>query len=186
MFFEAIGIPFPSETILISSGIEVTRGVFHFIPLWLSASLGNVLGSNIAYFIGRFVGRTALLKYGRYVKITDAKLRGVEKKFQKYQIPFIVIGKFIAFVRIVIPYLAGINKVVFWKFSIYNTLAAFGWSALFILLGHTIEQVWKQYSHTIIHYWFISAPIVVLIVIGGWWLHKKTGHFEEIDEKATL
>ena len=176
---EAIGIPFPSETILVSSGIEMTRGVFHFIPLWLSASIGNIVGSNVAYFIGRYVGRTVLLKYGRYVRITDAKLRGVESKFQKYQVPFIVVAKFIAFVRIVIPYIAGINKVTFWKFSIYNTLAAFGWSALFILLGHSIEALWKHYSHAIVHYWYVTVP--VLIVIGAWWLHKKTGHIEEVN-----
>lgn len=173
MFLEAVGIPFPAETILITSGIEMTRGVFLFLPLWLLAAMGNVIGSNIAYLIGRYVGRTVILKYGRYVKITDERLSAVENRFDKFGALFLIVGKFIAFVRIVVPYLAGINKMPFWKFTIYNTGAAFTWSALFILLGHSVESIWKHYSHYIIVHWYISAPVVLLLVLGGWWVHKQ-------------
>lgn len=173
IFMEAIGIPFPSETILVTSGVEMTRGVFQFFPLWLFAAMGNIVGSNIAYYIGRYLGRKVILKYGRFVKLTEKRLASVEVKFQKYQILFLFVGKFIPFVRIAIPYLAGINKVSFLTFTIYNSVSAFIWSFLFISLGHSIDAIWSHYSHALLVHWYISVPAVLIILAGAWWLHKK-------------
>jgi len=173
LFFEAIGIPFPSETILVTSGVEMTRGVFHFVPLWIFAALGNIVGSNVAYLIGRFVGRTVILRYGRYVRLTEARLHSVEVRFQKFQALFLFGAKFIPFVRIVIPYLAGINGISYLTFNIYNTVAAFVWSFLFISLGHVIESVWSHYSQVLIVHWYLSVPAILIIAAGAWWVHKK-------------
>ena len=164
LFMEAIGVPFPSETILIASGVEMSRGVFHFVPLWLLATVGNVIGSNAAYMIGRFLGRPVVLRYGRFVRITESRLIAVETRFQRYQIAFLIIGKFIAFVRIVIPYLAGINKVSFWVFNILNTVAAIVWSALFILLGSTIDSVLKRFGGYFISHLYVTIPAILILV----------------------
>lgn len=173
LFFEAIGVPFPSETILITSGIEMTRGVFAFFPLWIMAILGNVIGSNIAYVIGRFVGRTVILRYGRWVGITERRFRAVEMNFKKFQSLYLFVGKFIAFVRIAIPYLAGINKVTFGKFSMYNVPAAMAWSALFLLLGSYLEKIWREYGQTMLIHWYVTAPVLAVLVVALWWTHKK-------------
>lgn len=173
IMLEAIGVPFPSETILVTSGIEMTRGVFSLIPLWFSAVAGNLVGSNIAYFIGRYVGRTVLVRYGRYVRLTEPRIQSVERSFHKYQALFLFVGKFIAFVRIIVPYLAGINKINFIAFTIYNTIAAFMWSYLFITLGHFIEALWATYSHFLIVHWYLSIPALAVIVLLYWWIHKK-------------
>ncbi len=174
LLLEAIGIPFPSETILITSGVEMSRGVFHLAPLWFAAALGNLIGSNVAYVIGRFLGRRVILKYGKYVKITEQRLASVEVRFQKFQALFLVVGKFIAFVRIAVPYLAGINEVNFVTFSVYNTLAAIVWSFILLYLGKSIELVWVHYSHTLLVHWYISVPAVLVVAGLAWWAHKKT------------
>jgi membrane protein DedA with SNARE-associated domain len=172
LFLEAIGIPFPAETILVSAGIEMTRGFFAFLPLWLCGALGNIIGSQIAYAIGRFLGRPVILKYGRFVRITEARLQAVEVKFQKYQIPFMVIAKFIAFVRIAIPYLAGINKISYGKFNLFNTIAALAWSGLFILVGNTVDVIWKRYGGFLLSHLYITVPLVV-VVVGLLYLHHR-------------
>lgn len=183
LFFEAIGVPFPSETILITTGIEMNRGVFSFWPLWVMAFMGNVVGSNVAYVIGRFIGRTAILRYGRWVRITESRFHAVEVNFQRFQLAFLIIGKFIAFVRIAIPYLAGINKVAYGWFSLYNTLAAMAWSALFLVMGRYLELIWKHYGQTLITHWYITAPILVIVLVIVWWVHKIIQRRIEVNEE---
>ena len=173
LFFEAIGVPFPSETILITSGIEMTRGVFAFLPLWIMAFMGNVVGSNIAYGIGRFVGRTAILRYGRWVGITEPRFHAVEMNFRKFQSAYLFIGKFIAFVRIAIPYLAGINKVTYGKFTFYNVPAAMVWSAVFLVMGRYLEMILRVYGKTLLIHWYVTVPVLIVVIMALWWGHKK-------------
>lgn len=182
LFFEAIGVPFPSETILITSGIEMSRGVFAFFPLWIMAFAGNIVGSNVAYVLGRFVGRKAILRYGRWVGITESRFHSVEVNFQRFQSAFLIIGKFIAFVRIAIPYLAGINKVSYGLFSIYNTVAAMAWSVLFLVLGRYLEMFWTHYGRLMITYWYIAAPLTLVVLAVIWWVHKRIQHRLEHQE----
>lgn len=182
LFFEAIGVPFPSETILITSGIEMSRGVFSFIPLWVMAFMGNVIGSNIAYALGRFVGRSVILRYGRWVGITEPRFHAVEVNFRRFQSAYLFIGKFIAFIRIAIPYLAGINKVTFGKFTLYNFPAAMAWSALFLVMGRYLEMIWSHYGTVLLTHWYLTLPVVIIIVALIGWIHKKIQSRLESDE----
>lgn len=185
LFLEAIGVPFPAETILVTSGIEMTRGVFLFLPLWLFGACGNIVGSNIAYVIGRYFGRPIILKYGKYVRISEMRLQSVEARFQRYQIPFLTIAKFIAFVRIVVPYLAGINKISYAKFTLYNTVSAFAWSALFIVLGNSIEAIWRRYGGFLMTHLYVSIPVVLLILAALAWHHKSSKRHIQSGHEAT-
>lgn len=184
LFLEAVGVPFPSETILITTGIEMTRGVFSFLPLWLAGAFGNILGSNLAYLVGRFLGRVVILRYGRRVGITERRLLTVERQLDRYQIPFVFITKFIAFVRIVVPYLAGINKMRYGLFTLVNTLSALAWSCFFILIGRTLEDVWHRFSHYLVVHLYVSIPAAFLILAGFYWLHKRSRRFFEPEQKT--
>jgi membrane protein DedA with SNARE-associated domain len=147
LFLEMVGIPFPAETTLTLSGIEWINGAFSLIPLILIATLGNVMGSSIAYAIGRFLGRNVILRYGKFVGITDKKLAAAEAKFQQYQIKALLVCKFIAGIRILIPYLAGLNRMPFLIFTVYNTFVALIWTTLFIVFGRYIGALWHHYHH---------------------------------------
>lgn len=165
LFAEAIGIPFPSETTLITAGVTLAQGTSHLALLIIVATLGNVIGSTIAYWIGRYLGRPIILRLGKYVGITDIRLSKVEARFNQSSTLFLVIGKFIAFVRIIVPYLAGINKINFARFSFLNSVSAFVWAGLFVTIGKTIEGVWHKYKLFFEHHILISIGILIVIVL---------------------
>ncbi|QSO53966.1 DedA family protein [Alicyclobacillus curvatus] len=175
LFVEILGIPFPAETTLTISGIEWTRGVFKLTPLLLSASLGNILGSTIAYGIGRFLGRPVIVRFGKYVGITHDRLDKANVMFAKYQNPVVLFGKFIAGVRVLIPYLAGIEKMSFPVFTVYNAVSALVWSATFIILGKYIGIEWSRY-HEVLHQYMVPAIIVAALlamIYVGWKVRQK-------------
>lgn len=165
LLFEMIGIPFPAETTLTLSGIEWEKGNLNLTGLIIAGSIGNILGSCIAYAIGRYLGRYVILRFGKWIGITEARLNRAEALFFKYRSFVVPGGKFIAGIRILIPYLAGINKMNFIVFSIYNTVSALLWSAFFIVLGRYIGVIWTTYIHDL-KLWQIIILTAVLIIVG--------------------
>lgn len=165
LLVENIGIPFPAETTLTISGFEWMKGAFSLIPLLLSAAIGNILGSTIAYSIGYYLGRPVIVRFGRYIGITSERLDVADKKFAKFRSTVVLFGKFIAGIRVLIPYLAGINRMPFILFSVYNAVSALAWAAFFIIIGRYIEVAWSHY-HKVMHQYLVPSIIVVLLLVG--------------------
>jgi membrane protein DedA with SNARE-associated domain len=165
LLFEMIGIPFPAETTLTVSGFEWTKGIFHLFPLLFSAVLGNIVGSSIAYGIGRFLGRPVILRFGRFIGISEQKLDRADQKFMKYRNGIVMVAKFIAGIRVLVPYLAGINRMPFALFSVLNTISAILWATVFIILGKSAEIVWRHY-HLALHAFLLPFVIILVILIG--------------------
>lgn len=112
LMMEMVGIPFPAETTLTISGFEWSSGVFRLFPLLLAAGIGNIVGSTIAFWLGRLLGRPVIVRFGKYVGINNERLDKANRLFHKHQSWIVIIGKFIAGIRVLIPYLAGINKMI--------------------------------------------------------------------------
>lgn len=161
-----VGIPFPAETTLTLSGFEWSSGVFKIVPLLISASVGNIIGSSIAYWIGRLLGRPVIERFGKNVGITSERLDKADHSFRKHQSWIVIICKFIAGIRVLIPYLAGINKMNFIVFSIFNAISAFLWVALFVFLGRYIGIEWTKY-HKVLHQYLLPGIILLVIIIGA-------------------
>ncbi len=165
MFMEMVGIPFPAETTLVFSGIAWANGTldpFYLIPI---AIIGHVLGSSVGYGVGRSVGRLVILKYGRYVWITPEKLAIAEQKFQKFQSAVIISAKFIAVVRILIPFIAGINRMPFWRFTIINFIGTSLWVFTFVFSGKFLGKLVLQFEDELKEYLWPVIGIVALIII---------------------
>jgi membrane protein DedA with SNARE-associated domain len=165
LFIEMLGIPFPAETTLTISGFEWTKGVFSLVPLLICATVGNVLGSTVTYGIGYFLGRPVIVRFGRFVGITEEKLKRADDTFAKYRGTIVLFGKFIAGIRVLIPYLAGINKMPFILFTVYNAVSALVWSAFFIIVGRYVGVAWSHYHEAMHHY--LVPIIVAAALIGG-------------------
>lgn len=172
-----IGIPFPAETTLILSGIEWANGTFNFFPLLMAAAIGNIIGSTIAYGIGRLLGRPAIVRFGKYVGITPEGLDKADHLFYKFQQWIVILCKFIAGIRVFTPYVAGINKMNFGLFSLLNAISAFLWVALFAFLGKYAGIEWINHYKIIDRYlypWGLVLAIVVVAVIAiRIWYKKK-------------
>lgn len=163
LFIEMIGIPFPAETTLILSGIMWGHGVFQLVPLLLIASLGNIIGSTCTYGLGYFLGRPIIVKFGKIVGLTNERFDRGNHLFGKYQVIVVLFGKFIAGIRILIPYLAGINKMRFLSFTIYNAVSSLLWTTTFIVVGKYVGKAWSKYD-TLIAQYRVPAIIIVLLL----------------------
>jgi membrane protein DedA with SNARE-associated domain len=139
---ESTGIPFPGETMLITAAAYAGAGHLQ-IPFVIAASaLGAITGDNLGYLVGRTGGREVILKYGRYVRLTDDKLDRAQTFFEKHGDKTVFIGRFIAVLRAWAAFLAGVNEMPWKKFFAFNAAGGICWSLLYgilaFVLGHNL------------------------------------------------
>lgn len=187
LIMEFLLIPFPAETILVISGVMWHKGLFQLWPLLIIATAGSWVGSLIGYLIGSYVGRPVLLRFGKYVRLDEAKLTKAEHAFRRYSVAILGIGRFIAGIRVLIAYVAGMNKMSLGLYMLITLISAALWSSAFILVGATIGAKW----HLIVDFvtvhprLSILAGIVILVLLVMYWWRKRTKKLAKTETMVT-
>ena len=110
--------------------------VFEVVILGIVGGLGAAIGSTVIYFIALKLGRVALLKYLKRVRVSEKKLERVEKWFEKYGDKAVLFGRMIPVFREMISIPAGLLKMDTKKFLLYTVLGSCGWGITMVLVGY--------------------------------------------------
>src|SRR5579859_2636077 len=128
---ESMGIPFPGETMLITAAAYAGAGHLQ-IPLVIgAATLGAIMGDNLGYIIGRTGGRSIVERYGKYVRLDQGKLEAAERFFRQHGDKTVFFGRFVAVLRAWAAFLAGLNRMHWAKFFVFNAAGGIVWSVLY-------------------------------------------------------
>ncbi|MDP7285277.1 MAG: DedA family protein [Candidatus Nitrosopelagicus sp.] len=136
---ETVIPPIPTMAVFPTAGFLASQNNFELyqvVLLGIIGGLGASIGSTVIYLIALKLGRVALLRYLRYVKVSEKKLTRVEKWFQKYGEKAVLFGRMIPVFREMISIPAGLFKMRFAKFLTYTVLGSCGWSITLILVGY--------------------------------------------------
>jgi membrane protein DedA with SNARE-associated domain len=136
---ETIIPPIPTMAVFPTAGFLASQNNFELyqvILLGIIGGLGASIGSTVIYLIALKLGRVALLKYLKYVKVSEKKLTRVENWFQKYGDKAVLFGRMVPIFREMISIPAGLLKMKFAKFLTYTILGSCGWSITLILVGY--------------------------------------------------
>src|SRR5205085_11202197 len=113
-------IPLPSEVIMPFAGFLVADGRFNLQLVALAGTVGCLLGSYVAYFVGATGGRRALERYGRLVLITPHELDVADRFFARWGSSAVFVSRLLPVVRTFIAFPAGVARMELWRFSIYT------------------------------------------------------------------
>jgi membrane protein DedA with SNARE-associated domain len=136
---ETIIPPIPTLAVFPTAGFLASQqglSIFALIPLIILGAIGATIGTTVIYLIALKLGRTILLKYLRYVKISDKKLERVEVWFEKYGDKAVFLGRMIPVMREMISVPAGLLKMKFPKFILFTFSGSLVWSTGTILAGY--------------------------------------------------
>ena len=136
---ETIIPPIPTMAVFPTAGFLASQNNFELyqvILLGIIGGLGASIGSTVIYLIALKLGRVALLKYLKYVKVSEKKLTRVENWFQKYGDKAVLFGRMVPVFREMVSIPAGLLKMKFAKFLTYTILGSCGWSITLILVGY--------------------------------------------------
>ena len=179
MAIESAMVPLPSELILPYAGFLVsdtsqieplTRGPWSFWIVVVVATVGNTLGSLVAYAIGAYGGRPFLERYGRYLLIRPHEIELADRFFAKYGNATVFVGRLLPIVRTFISFPAGVARMNLGKFILYSTAGAFLWSMLLVQGGVILGANWVEIRESLEPFDLAIAVGCVLAVAAFiWW-----------------
>ena len=106
------------------------------------ATIGNTLGSLIAYAIGAWGGRPFLERYGKYLLIRPHEIELAEHFFAAYGAATAFFSRLLPIVRTFISFPAGVARMPIVTFIVYSTAGAFLWSTLLVFAGVQLGANW--------------------------------------------
>ena len=161
-----VGLPIPDETIMVFSGYLIQRGTFQAGPTWLTALAGSVCGITLSYLIGRTLGMTVVLRYGKYVHFTPARLEKVLKWFERVGHWALFIGYYIAGVRHFSAIFAGTSGLKWPSFALFAYSGAAVWVTTFLTIGYFVGEKWEMMAEQV-HHNLTRISVVVLAIVGA-------------------
>jgi membrane protein DedA with SNARE-associated domain len=170
MLLESACIPVPSEVIMLYAGYLVSVGKLGLIAAVVAGVLGNLAGSVIAWWAGSAGGRELILRYGRYVHVTEARLAPVDRWFERYGERTVLISRCLPIVRTFISLPAGIAKMPLRRFALYTTVGCIPWVLALTLLGDAVGKNWDTLHSRLA---FLDYAIAAAIVVGIAWLAAR-------------
>src|SRR5438874_2982246 len=171
MAIESCCIPLPSEIVMPVAGILLsapapdkllagTNSTVSLLLVALAGAVGCLIGSIAAYAIGYSGGRPLMLKYGRYVLISQHDADKADAFFQRWGSATAFFSRLLPVVRTYISLPAGIAEMPFAKFCIYTFLGSFPWCLLLAYLGTILGANLEKLTP-----YFRSFEIVILLVL---------------------
>jgi membrane protein DedA with SNARE-associated domain len=176
---ESACAPIPSEVTFGFAGAFSTvavGGASHF-SLWLViliGTLGSLVGSIIAYEVGRTAGRTIVDRWGKWILLTHKDLDAAERWFEKYGSISVLIGRILPVVRSAISVPAGIAEMKRGRFMVLTVIGSFAWVTLLASLGYAAGENWHRVSKDFHAAQTPMIIVIVLLLVWGFWQRLRS------------
>ncbi len=175
MAMESSVIPVPSELVMPPAGYLAHQGEMNIWVSILMGTLGSLVGAYANYFVAHYLGRPLVLKYGRYVWITEHKFAKVEKFFLRHGEISTFIGRLLPVVRHLISIPAGIAGMNHLRFSLYTLAGAGLWCTSLAWIGYFIgkeQALIVKYSHQAVIGVILFSVVLVAVYV---WRQGRRG-----------
>jgi membrane protein DedA with SNARE-associated domain len=156
-----MGIPFPSAAILLAAGVLVQQGHLHLGDAIVFGILGAILGNQIGYLVGHKAGRSFVLKWGRYVRLTPERLEQVEGLFARHGGKAVFAARFFSISRLLEALVAGMSRMRWGTFVFYSILGGAVWVTAVVLVGYFFGESWRSAQH-----WSGRVPLLLILLLG--------------------
>ncbi len=145
LLLENAGLPVPGETILLfASFLAYSEGELHLPTIIVLGTLAATLGDNIGYALGYRGGRPLLDRYQRFFRIRPKIIARGENLFARYGSATIFFARFIFGMRIIAGPMAGVLRMPWRRFAIFNFLGAAVWVTVIACLGYFFGSQWDR------------------------------------------
>ena len=174
LLLENAGVPVPGETVLLfASFLAYSQHQLRLPYIILIGTLAAAGGDNIGYGLGRWGGRWLLERYRATFHIDRTTIDSGERLFERYGPAAVFFARFIFGMRVIAGPLAGVLRMRWERFAIFNLLGAATWVVTVSLLGYTFGKHWDHLLPLFQRVNVVLAVLVALAVIGLWWKYRR-------------
>jgi membrane protein DedA with SNARE-associated domain len=179
MVAESACIPIPSEVTMLLGGALATLAFaatvhirpLNFLLVGLLGTLGNLVGSWIAYGVGRAGGRPLIERWGRFVFLRQHELDRAEAWFGDHGEAAVFFSRLLPVVRTFISLPAGVAEMPLVPFTLYTVAGCLPWTFALAAVGYALGSKWTTVDRYFKPITLILAAVLVALV--AWWLFRR-------------
>lgn len=169
----------PGDSLLILVGVLIAKDTLDFPTTLIVLTAGASLGCWVGYLQGRWLSNTKMVK-GWLSHLPPHYHQRAHSLFHRHGLAALLIGRFLAFIRTLLPMLAGIAGLNSRRFQFFNWLSGFLWVGILTSLGYGlgISPIFRKYEHHLMNI-LMLIPVVLLVfglLASLWvvWKRKRT------------
>ncbi|WP_205879028.1 DedA family protein [Leptolyngbya sp. BC1307] len=175
ILLENMGIPIPGETVTLVGGFLAGSDELNVWYVLAAATVGAIIGDSGGYLLGYYGGWPLLVRIGKLLRISEDKLVGLRDRFSQNADKAVLLGRFVALLRVFAGPLAGITRMPYPKFLLCNAIGAATWASVMVSLTYFLGRLFPL---DVLVRWAAEFTGVALIVVIGWvaitwWLESR-------------
>ena len=174
LLLENAGLPVPGETVLLLASFLAFSEHRLYLPyIIVVAVCAATIGDNLGYWVGHHGGRPLLERYRKFFRIREETIIRGEELFARHGAVTIFFARFVAGMRVIAGPLAGVLRMNWRKFLIFNFLGALLWVTVISCVGYFFGKHWEQLIDFVDD---MNIVIIVAIVVAAllyWWRRKR-------------
>jgi membrane protein DedA with SNARE-associated domain len=160
VMLESAGVPLPGETALVAAGVFASRGELNIAAVIIAAAAAAIIGDNLGYWVGRTGWRSVLARW----TVTSRTLPWAEGFFERHGPKTIFIGRFFSILRVTAAWMAGVSRMRWWTFFLWNAAGGICWALLVGLVAYLFGQA---AADAIAKYGLIGGASIVALALAG-------------------
>ncbi len=157
-----LGVFFPGEVAVLLGGVAASQGSVSIALVVIAACLGAVLGDQVGYLVGREWGETVLRRIPDRLLDEDRLQKG-RAYVRRLGAKGVILGRWTAALRALVPGLAGMSRMSYPRFLIANVIGGVGWATLVAVVGYLAGNSYKKVESAL---GSVSYVLLGLIVAG--------------------
>jgi len=171
---ENAGLPVPGETtLLVASFFAYSEHKLHLGWIIVVATCAATLGDNLGFAIGLYGGRPLLDRYQNFFRVRQSALARGEALFARYGAFTIFFARFVFGMRVIAGPLAGVLRMRWRAFVIYNFLGAVVWVSFIASAGYLFGHHWRLLVRALTRFNFAVVVAAAAVVLYLWWRQRR-------------
>jgi len=174
LLLENTGVPVPGETILLlASFLAYSQNELQIHWIIVVATVAATLGDNLGFALGYSGGRKLLERYQGIFRIQKQTLAKGERLFARYGAVTVFFARFVFGMRIIAGPMAGVLRMPWQKFLVFNFLGAVVWVTVISGAGYLFGRHWEHLEQNVKRFDLVAAVCLILILALLWWRNRR-------------
>ncbi|WP_236653378.1 DedA family protein [Streptacidiphilus melanogenes] len=160
-------VPVPGQTMLIVAAVYAGTGRMNVVAVACVAWVAAVIAAEAAYELGRWQGSALVHRFGRYVRLTEARYARAEDYYRRRGVWIVLVARFIDVLRQTNGVLAGVNHLPRRQFTPANAAGAALWTGAWTALGYTAgTDIGPLYRQALRYQlWLLGAAALIVAAL---------------------
>lgn len=169
-----VGFFLPGDSLLFTAGVLASQHVFSIGILFVALSLAAIVGDAVNYYLGLQM-EVHVFERGRMRFVKHEHLLAAKEFYERHGGIAIVLARFVPLVRTFTPFVAGVARMSYRQFAIYNVVGGIGWVSLMLAAGYWLGQItWvKQHFDQVVLLIVLVSLLPVAIGVLRAWLARR-------------